>query len=127
MTTYEATERNAFLKQIREIETSPLNKEAATEFDNILRTNVDLLIQRIDWLIQGCYGKGSYDATNEVLRNKRMNRHAWLFQTIAAIEFGVKASKARSLWNALDTDTQRHINHLLSLSISDAVRELANN
>ncbi len=127
MTNYEATERNAFNAQIKAVELSPLDvnmKDAAAEFDTICRTDHDLLIQRIQWLIDGCYGKGSYDVAREVIQNKRMNRHAWLFQTIAALEFGVKSSKARSIWNALGRDTQDTINYLLSLTISDAVREL---
>ena len=125
MTNYEATERASFNKTIATINSAPLDKEAATEFDNILRNDSDLLIQRIDWLIQGCYGKGSYDVAREVIMNKRMNRHAWLFQTIAALEFGVKATKARAIWNALNKDTQMTINYDISLTLSDAVRDIA--
>ena len=125
MINYEISERNAFNAQINAINADPIDQESAREFDSILRNDCTLVTTRIDWLIQGCYGKGSYDVTREVIMNKRMNRHAWLFQTIAALEFNVKASKARAIWNALDKDTQSTINYDLSLTISDAVRGIA--
>lgn len=123
--TYEQRERDAFQKQIHAVESAPLNREDASELDNYLRTNPALILERIVWLIQGCYGKGSYDATREVLQNKRMNRPAWLFQTISALEFGVKSSKARKLWNSLDSDSQCKFNLELSEVIREALADMA--
>lgn len=124
-TTYEANERKLFLAQIREVENAPLDKDSAAELADTLATNPELIAQRITWMLDGSYGKGAYDAAHDVANNRRMNRNAWMVQTITALEWNVKSSKVRAIWKKLTPLQQRSINFAVTDAVSGRNREQA--
>lgn len=125
---YERTERMLFNQRIQEVESAPINQDDVTELYEAMtileiRDCMDEircpLQDRISWLIAGNYGKGSYDATMDVIRRPRMNREAWIMQTIGALEYHVKSSQVRELWHKL-TDTQKfNLNRMIQSAMSE--------
>jgi hypothetical protein len=100
---YEQNERIAFHKKLSEVESASLavRKAAGKEFAVYLLEYPATVVERISWLLDGNYGFGSHKTACEVVRNKRMNRHAWLVQTIAALEWGCPGRFAREAWTKL--------------------------
>lgn len=64
---YEMREARMYHAQVAEIEKAPLHerKAAAVDFHDAMRTEPSLVAERIGWLIDGNYGKGSYDGANQ--------------------------------------------------------------
>lgn len=109
---YERRERLLFIAALKEVESewkthSPIVKETLTqEFLDAMAKDPDVIRQRIEWLLEGHYGKGAYDVAHEVVANKRMNREAWLTHTVGAIEWDVPQHIASSTWKKL-TEKQK--------------------
>ena len=74
-----------------------------------------MLYDRVRWILDGNYGAGALLAYNRL--TKRMNRKAWLFVTIARLEFNVSNRAARKLWSLLTNDDQISINTSLAAII----------
>jgi len=107
---YENYEHRLFLKQLQEVEDLPLSerRENRIEYVNDLTNNPEIIIDRIGWIINGTYGFGPYNAFKKL--SKRMNRRAWLFIVLAAIEWGVSNEFSRGVWNDLPKELQNKIN-----------------
>jgi hypothetical protein len=110
-------ELRIFHKDIQEVEQLPLHERKSNRdrFKETLEQNVELFIERVEWLLNGSYGQGSYLAFERL--TKRMNRRAWLFVTTACLEWHVPNQYARDVWNKLDTDLQAAINRMLDEAI----------
>ena len=121
---YERRERQMFHAQLREVETAPLadRREARKEFADALETP-DLVAERVAWLLDGNYGKGSYDAAREVLRRSRMNQVAWFTTTIAALEWRCPAKFAAEAWKKLAPAKKALLQKLVEGEIRDAEME----
>ena len=122
---YEYQERIRFNKQIRDVESAPLSerREARDNWVEAMKSPV-MISERVDWLIDGSYGYGSYIAAREVVMNKRMNRVAWFAQVLAALEYGCPANFARSAWNLLYEHEQKAVNAAIGAVIDDAYTAL---
>lgn len=120
---YDMNERIRFNKQLRDVESAPLaeRQEARTAWAQALREDPKMIADRIGWLIDGSYGFGSYQAANDVIRNKRMNRTAWLGQTIAALEWQCPSNFAREAWNKLTKAEQDNLTALIMAEIESAL------
>ena len=105
---YEQQERALHAARLREIEAAPLaeRREAAREYECAMRERTATIAGRISWLLEGCYGKGAQLAARDVLARPRMNRAAWLSQTIAALEWSCPAREAREAWKRLTAAEQ---------------------
>jgi len=116
---YELNEIARFNRELIEIEKQSLQdrKENRDHFVEILNNHLDLFFTRIEWLLNGSYGAGSLFAFNQL--TKRMNRKAWLFNTIARIEWRTSLKYSCEIWNNLDTDLQLAINAKLDQLIKD--------
>lgn len=122
-TEYATKELNTFYKQMRKVEIAPLGDRqlARSKFETDLRylsngesqSGFNVLLTRILWLIDGNYGYGSYIKTKKALENKRMNRSAWLFQTIAALEWQCPPAMAREVYNRLSATHKDELSGLL--------------
>lgn len=79
-----------------------------SEFLDYCRNYTDTILERIDWLLAGHYGQGALLAYKAL--GPRHNRRAWLFCTIARLEWGVSNRAARKTWSLLSPDKQAEIN-----------------
>lgn len=123
---YETRELIAFTTQLAFVERAPLSerRENAKEFANTLRDAPELVAERVGWLLNGTYGFGSYTRALEVAKNKRMNRAAWLVQTIAALEWGCTQRDCIKAWKRLDDAQKAKLDTLVNHEIEQALSEL---
>ena len=121
---YDLNERIRFNKQLTEVERAPLaeRKEAAAAWLESLTTSPEWVAEKIGWLLDGSYGYGAYQAARDVITHKRMNRRAWLGQTIAALEWQCPNNYARAAWNKLSSEQQAALNAMIDREI-EAVEE----
>lgn len=112
--------RVSFNRQMAHAEKAPLEERRAAgiEWAQALKESPEIVVERIEWLIDGNYGWESYEIAREVIRNKRMNRPAWLGQTIANLEWNCPSDRARAGWNKLTPQEQESITE----KIMDAIQ-----
>lgn len=114
---YLAQERADLARKLQEIERAPLaeRREARTEWAKALRDPA-LIRQRVEWLMDGCYGKGAYDRAHEIVKSSaRNNKTAQLGILIAALEWQCPSAFAREAWNGLTFEEQ--------LAVTEAIQE----
>jgi hypothetical protein len=118
---YESYEIRKFLSEMQEVEKAPLSdrKESAAEWLQALKSHPKLIADRINWLLNGSYGFGSYKKSREIARNTRINRVSALAQMVAALEWRVPSAMARAAWNKLTTAEQQRVNKLILAEISE--------
>lgn len=87
------------------------------EIEHALDADVDIIVERCEWLADGSYGAGAYQA----LRNlgKRMNRRAWLYNTIMGLEWGLSQRQACASWHKRTPSEQRRIDTGLDKILAD--------
>lgn len=119
---YERSERAQFHTDLRRAERgSPAEvKEAAREFLGHMREDPELIGERIGWLLDGNYGYGSYATAQEIIKNKRMNREAWLLQTVAALEWMVPQRYAIAAWKKLSSTEKEKLSSAIKREIKSA-------
>jgi hypothetical protein len=117
---YRMREAQLFRKDIQDVEKASLadRKEAAMHWLFDLKNNPLMVAERVLWLFQGAYGKGSYDAACAVLKS-RMNQVAWAAITIAALEWKCPARFATMAWKKLNPVEQRKVNGLIKMKIEE--------
>jgi hypothetical protein len=130
---YEAREIAQFQKDLENIGKLPLDerKENAEEWREALRHigkesdhYQGIVSERIEWLLNGSYGYGPMVKALEVAKNKRMNRAAWLSQTIAALEWHVTPELARKAWKSIHVINQRAVNIGILYAVDKYITEL---
>ena len=101
---YEKREFALFQDQISRANSGTFHdrKTAAEHFKTALIFDPALVIERIGWLLDGNYGFGSYAKANENLLRPRVDIHAWLITTIAALEWMSPLGMSKKIWNALN-------------------------
>jgi len=114
-----------FRKQMESVEKAPLSerKEGAVAWYNALMTDHMGVAQRVGWLLNGSYGKGSFDSACRVLNSPRMNHVAWCAITIANLEYGCPARLAIQAWKKLTIEKRYLVNEAIRQEIADAKRE----
>lgn len=80
-----------------------------------------LIEERIGWLIDGSYGRGGYDAARDVIRNTRMNREAWLMQTVGEVEWQVPRNVVIRVWKKLSSREQAALDAAIKRAIRDGL------
>jgi hypothetical protein len=122
---YEMRELAMFRKQMEEVERLPLaeRKENAREWFNDLMNDQKLIAERVGWLLNGSYGKGSFDSACRVLASPRMNQVAWCAITIANLEWRCPAKMAIASWKKLPVETRYIVNEAIRREIADAKAE----
>jgi len=125
MDSYEMRELAMFRKQMEEVEKLPLaeRKENAREWFNDLMNDQKLIAERVGWLLNGSYGKGSFDSACRVLASPRMNQVAWCAITIANLEWRTPAKMAIMAWKKLPVETRYQVNEAIRREIADAKAE----
>ena len=117
--------RIEFNRQIGAVEKAPLDdrREAGKEWAQALKDTPEIVIERIEWLLEGNYGWGSYEVARETVTHKRMNRAAWLGVTIAALEWQCPNDRARAGWNKLDKAAQNAITDKINAAIAQYLQD----
>lgn len=117
---YDMRERSEFNRQIQEVEHASLTerKEGFTEYLDDLKNNPALVAERIGWLLNGSYGKGSYDVARQIVSSPRMNQTAALGVIIAALEWHCPNVFARKAYNSLTSAQQEKLNSLIKEEIT---------
>jgi hypothetical protein len=114
-----------FRKQMEEVERLPLaeRKENAMEWFKDLSDNYMMVAERVGWLLNGSYGKGSFDSACRVVNSPRMNQVAWCAITIANLEWRCPAKMAIMSWKKLPVETRYQVNEAIRREIADAKAE----
>ena len=112
-------EADLFRSELSRAEKLPLadRKVNLQQFASEVNADPNILGQFVGWLLDGSYGHGAYVKAQEVIRNKRLNREAWLVQTVAALEWGVPQRMVAQWWNSLPRTYQDKINHVVRFQI----------
>lgn len=90
--------------------------ESMNELISILLTSRDHFYTSVEHLLAGNYGAGAYYSFCKL--SKRMNRAAWLFNTVAALEYRVPDIYARKVYKNLNPEIQDAINSKLAEMIA---------
>lgn len=119
--------RVSFNHDIRQVESATLDDRKAGFADwlDALQNDPDVIVDRIEWLLDGNYGFGSYDMAREVITHTRMNRPAWLGQTIAALEWQCPNDYARKAWNKLSDEQKGSLTAKINAVIESALEAMA--
>lgn len=122
---YEEREAADLRRKLAEVEAAPLadRRAAAADYARTLTENPDIVAERVDWLLLGSYGYGSYRAARRILADKRTNRVAQLGQMIAALEWLCPNARARQAYNGLTVKQQADINKRIEAVIVEAESE----
>lgn len=121
---YEQREARMFHRELQEVEKAPLRErqEARNEYLEAMKKYPDLVAERIGWIINGSYGKGSYDAARRVLAS-RMNKVAWFSTTIAALEWRCPQAFAVGAWKKLTPAEKQRLDAAIKREIKRASEE----
>lgn len=122
---YEQREVTSFQRELREVERLPLSerRENLREFTEVLQRDPELVAERIGWLLNGSYGRGSYTKAMQVANSPRMNQGAWLVQTIAALEWQVPQKMTAQAWHTLSGAQRSNLEWLIQREIRNALSE----
>lgn len=124
---YQLREITIFHRDLDRIRQLPLSerKENTQDLREILES--DEYRERFNdacfWLLDGSFGQGAYLKSREVIRNSRMNKRAWIFQTVAALNYRVPQREACKLWNSLPKELQDKINEEIDAQIDFRLEE----
>lgn len=118
---YEKREIGIFLFDLSKTEKLSKHEklEAKAELKDLLETPCDInaFTNNVDYLVTGSYGAGAQIVYRTL--SKRQNRKAWLFITMASLNYQVSKYHACKLWNELSTTIQDEINKQIEAIISD--------
>ena len=106
---YEQREAREFQRQLRDAERNPSRRADAADFREQLAADPALVAERIGWLLNGSYGYGAMVAAKGVLSRKRMNRVAWLVQTVGALEWRCPRAASVKAWKSLSPSEKRKL------------------
>jgi len=118
---YEQSEVMSYLRDLREVEKAPLNErtEARAEWLSALKEHPETVAERVGWLLNGTYGRGSYIKAWEVAKSPRMNRVSAMSQMIAALEWRCPSAFARSAYLKLSKAEQDKVDRLVTHEINE--------
>lgn len=105
--------------QLKEVGKVFKNQEVQ-ELNQDMQDNLHIIIERIEWLLDGNYGYDEMIAITRLLeRGFRGNINAIIFQAMAKLEYRVTQAQANQVYNNQFTSTQE----LLNKAITDYIPE----
>ncbi|KKW45654.1 MAG: hypothetical protein UY96_C0017G0055 [Parcubacteria group bacterium GW2011_GWB1_56_8] len=106
---YEMRERQEAYRREQEINGESLadRKEAQADWLNAMRETPELVATRLEWLLDGSYGRGEMMQARDIVMSPRMNRVAALSQRIALWEWLTPSSMAAAAWEKLTPAEQK--------------------
>jgi len=116
---YETNELINLSRQLKSIEHAPLpdRQEGREDFHKAMK-NVELITERIDWLLAGNYGYGAMMRAKEIKSNLRCNRVAQLSQLIAALEWHCPGEFARQAYKRLSQEQAMKLSLAIELDLA---------
>lgn len=120
---YEASEARMFHAQLREPDKNSLadRREACSEFLETMRSDPDIIGERIGWLFSGEFGFGAQRAAISVLHSGgRSNKAAQLTQMIAALDFQCPVTMSAKSWKKLSAGEKKALDKEIQAAIRDA-------
>jgi hypothetical protein len=105
----DAREIQVYFKQVEEINKAPLSerKAAAAEYGKYMREFPKTVAERVQWLLVGNFGYGSYVKARQIAVSKGMNRVAALGGMIAELEWQCPSRMASDEWKKLTVAQQQ--------------------
>lgn len=123
---YESREAQLHHKQLREVESAPLDerKEGASAFHRAMKHQPDIVAERVGWLLDGNYGYGSMKAAHRVAKaSGRTNKVAQLTQMIGAREWRSPPRMTATKWKTLSPSEKRALDEAVKGAIRDWERD----
>jgi hypothetical protein len=119
---YEANELSRAIRDEQAVEKLPLKErqENTADFLQNMKNNPQLIGERLGWLLEGNYGKGSHMRAQQVLASPRMNQRAALCHLLAVYEFRVPGAMARAAWKKLSTVEKAALDREIDAAIAEA-------
>jgi hypothetical protein len=108
-----------YYKQVEEITKAPLNdrREAAKEYFEAMRDIPKTVGERVQWLLEGNYGYGSYVKARQIAALKNMNRVQALGNMVAELEWQCPSRMATEGWKKLTPAQQQTVNNAVVKAI----------
>jgi hypothetical protein len=120
---FETNEINIFFADLNRIDKLPLadRKKNAQHFSEDLHRpgGLELIAERVGWLLNGTYGQGAQIKAMQVARSPRMNQAAYLVQTTAALEWMVPPKMTIAAWKTLSMAQRTKLDRLIKKEIKD--------
>lgn len=120
LSSYAQNEKRLTNRRLNELSHEPLSIRQANrkEYAKDLH-DTRLIVQRIEWMLDGNYGFGAYLICQDIMSRPRMNRVAALSQMIGGLEWKCSAVEARKAYLSLDTAAQDRINTAIQAVIDE--------
>ena len=106
---YDQHEVRMTQRKLDALDKQPLadRKEARREFKAAMASNPNLVANRIDWMLDGNYGRGPYVMARQVMgMTSRANKAAMLTQMIAGLDWSCPDRFARTAYKKLTQEQQ---------------------
>lgn len=123
---YVNSERREYARRLVEIErASKADKmEAAAEFEKSLTEHPWIIVERMRWMLEGCYGYGAAEAANRVLTaSKKANKKAMLFQMVGRVEWSCPVYYINKAWKGISAEAQAAIKELIDQEMAYYLEE----
>lgn len=122
---FESREILQFLAEQRALDKLPLKerKENAAEFLDAMRTQPEIVAERVGWIFNGSYGQGAYIKSREVANSPRMNRAAALTMMVAGVEWSVPGRMVAAACHKLSPAEKKRLDTYLQKEIQDFLKE----
>lgn len=115
---------------MQRVENAPLSdrKEAQAEFLDAMKTEPDLIAERLGWLFDGNYGRGEQMKAIQILGMKaNANKVASLNQLIGAYEWSCPPAMSVAAWKKLTAAEKDLLDRAIKIVIEAATKELREN
>lgn len=119
-TEYEQNELRDLGRTLRRVETAPLaeRKETRDELLGYMRTDPELIGERVGWLINGSYGYGACMRAKAILSSRaNTNKRAQLVQLVGALEWRCPMRFTAQAWNELTPEQRSKVNEAVDYAI----------
>ena len=100
-----------------------IRQENRAEYARAMNITPEIVAERIEWMIEGCYGHGAYLICQDILKRTRMNRIAMLSQMIAGLEWHCSALESRKAYLTLTKAGQARIDKAIQAIIDRPVAD----
>lgn len=122
---YERRELAEAHKKLDKVNRLPIavRKEAQAAFFEVMRSNPELVAERLGWLLAGSYGYGPMLLAKRVLASPRMNRAAALTQMVGVFEWQSRDDMSRAAWKKLSASEKARLSRAVQRAITRAESE----
>lgn len=124
---YDRRSLDEALAHMERVMKAPLSerKEAQAEFLEAMKTEPDLIAERLGWLFDGNYGRGEMMKARQILgMAKNANKVTSLNQLIGAYEWSCPTDMTVKAWKTLTAAEKDRLERAIKIFIEAAEKEL---